>query len=538
MDGTGPRTKAPIGVTVVLQDQARGVRAAGVLLSWGGGRSLQAALCSTWEILASGAQLMMGRCGLPGRNGGFRALSELTIGTPLRVGDALGIVHLDKHVIGGVGWPLRDCADGPNWRVESIAEGTAVFAPALMHAKASDAETAAVLVERCVAGWRGGATGRRLLISAVTRPSLGGTPVFTRRQGSGSLQLTGLLDGTEVNELGLCAVIPVEELLASSQAWKHARAQALPSLEWAGQSPGQYKIHPLVAEFLAENATSGRFSKATVTARRQDLLNLDRWARSRGLDLATIEDQYLALYFEERAAQGRRATTLIRERGTIERFFEYLVSRGARADGSECPEVQDDEQYRPKTILSVREVQRVLDFEGLNGATAARDRAIVELMYGTGLRAKELASLRMGQVDLSKGILRMPERRQGARELTLNEPVRKALKDYLRSIGAAGSLRTDALVFRNPRGSALTRQTIGKILVQRAAAAGIKKDVTGMTLRDSAASHLLARGFDRKGVAQFLGLASTGDVQRYLPTRARQQGSPASSRAVGSSAAS
>jgi integrase/recombinase XerD len=527
MGGTASKMNSPLGVTVVLADMERRARGAGLLLSWGGGRSLQIALCSTWEILQPDGPLLMGRCGLEGREDGFRALADLTIGTPIRVGDSLGVVHLDKHEIGGVGWPLRHCAEGPNWRVEAIAEGTAVFAPALMPAQPGDATTEAVLVERCVAGWRDGETGKRLLISAVTRPTLGGTPVFTRRPGSGSLQLTGLLDGSEVSELGLCAVVPVEELLASSQAWKNARAQALPSLEWAGQSPGEYKIHARVAEFLAANATSGRFSKATVTARRQDLLNLDRWARSRGLDLATMEDQYLALYFEERAAQGRRATTLIRERGTIERFFEYLVSRGARAEGSDCPEVSDDEHYRPKTILSVREVQRVLDFEDLGSTTAARDRAIVELMYGTALRAKELATLRMSQLDLRKGLLRLPARRQGTRELILNEPVRKALKVYLRSTGMSASLRTDELVFRNPRGRALTRQTIGKILVRRAAVAGIKKKVTGMTLRDSAASHLLARGFDRKGVAQFLGLALASDVQRYLSPRARQSASHA-----------
>jgi integrase/recombinase XerD len=524
MDGTTTKTVTPLGATVILTDQRGRPQAAGLLLSWGGGRSLQTVLCTVREALLSPAPLLISRCGAKGSARSLRSLADLSIGDPYSIGEALAVLHVDKHELAAVGWAMRDCADAASGSLGSIAEGTPVFTPAVVEAARPEALTA-VLLEGHVAGRElpaAGEAGGRMLVSVAKGSLLGGTPVFTRRRaGTGALQLIGFVDGAAVSGLGLVGVVPVAALLDSAAQWKRAAVTAMPNLHWAGQSPGEYQIHPRIAEFLAENATSGRFSKATITARRQDLLNLDRWARGRGLDVTTMADADLALYFDERVDQGRRATTIIRERGSIERFYEYLVGRGERSSGPARPTLEDEEHYRAKTVLTVREVQRVLDFDGAPAATALRDRALVELMYGTGLRTKELATLTIAQLDLRKGVVRVPTRREGARELPLNEPVRSALRDYLRTLGPAASQPPDAPVFRNPRGLPFTRQTIAKILAQRAVAAGIKKDVTGMTLRHSAASHLLARGLDRKGVAQFLGLGSASEVQQYLPRRAR-----------------
>lgn len=517
MDGSARKSVTPLGATALLADGSGGVHAAGLLLSWGGGRSLQTVLCTARGALARSAGVVLGRSGV-------RPLQELVMGDPIDVGGALEIARIDKHAVGGAGWPLRDCADGPSWSVGSLEEGSPVFVPRVAELNAL-AGRSTVLAEGHVAGRMlpdAEAAQGRLIVGSKAVRLLAGTPVFARRRTEDSrMLLIGVVDGTVLRSAGLHAVVPVAALLTNSTEWKRAGVGELPNLRWAGWSPGEYTLNPRIAEFLQDNAASGKFSRATIAARRQDLLNLDRWAGSRGLDVVTLTDAQLGLYFDERAEQGRSEATLTRERGSIERFYEHMVERGARSVGVKCPAVDGGESFRPRTVLTVREVRRVLDFEGGSPETALRDRALVELMYGTGLRSGELASLTIGQLDLRKGIVRVPGRREGARDLPLNAPVRSALRDYLRTIGPTACQQPDAPVFRNPRGLPFTRQTIGKIVSQRAAAAGIKKDVTGMTLRHSAATHLLARGLDRKGVAQFLGLGAASDVQQYLPRSAR-----------------
>ncbi len=520
MVGSSKKSVTALGATVLLADKRGGLHAAGILLSWGGGRSLQTVLCTVRERLGWREGMLLGRCGNAYGGCAFRPLGELVTGDAIAVGDALEIARVDKHATAEAGWALRDCAEGPNWSVSAIAEGTQVFMPGVVDLNELK-DPSPVLIEGHVAGRmlpEAGEAHGRLIVGSARGQVLAGTPVFARRRADENrLLLIGVVDGTALGSAGLHAVVPVAELLASSPTWKRAGVSALPNLNWAGWSPGEYKLNGRIAEFLADNAASGRFSKATITARRQDLLNLDRWARSRGLDVATLADAELALYFDERAEQGRSEATLVRERGSIERFYEYLVDQGTRSVGVQCPTVEGAETYRPRTVLTVREVRRVLDFDGGPAETALRDRALVELMYGTGLRCGELAALRIGELDLRSGVVRVSKRREDARELPLNEPVRKALRDYLRTLGPAHSLPADSPVFRNTRGLRFTRQTIGKIVAQRAAAAGIKKDVTGMTLRHSAATHLLARGIDRKGVARFLGLGSVSGVAPYLP---------------------
>jgi site-specific recombinase XerD len=513
----------PLGATVLIADKRGTVQSAGTLLSWGGGRSLQTVLCTVKGTLAGDEAMTIGRCRTDVAGCMFEALQNVVTGSPVKAGADLEITRVDKHAAGGAGWHLRDCAAGATWTVGEIADGTPVFLPGVAHLDDTH-QSSGVLLAGYVAGSTSSAAGEgagRFLVGGTRARVLAGAPVFARRGGAGGgLLLIGLVDGTALTSAGLQRVIPIAQLLESSQTWKRAALGALPSLTWAGSTPGEYRIHERIAAFLADNAASGRFAKATIEARRQDLLNLDRWARSRGLDVVTLGDEQLALYFEERAAQGRRESTLVRERGSIERFYEYLVGMGSRsAPVSSSMKVEGAEAYRPRSVLTVREVRRVLDFDGGPADTALRDRALVELMYGTGLRNGELAALRIEQLDLRRGVVRVPARRKGARELPLNEPVRKALREYLRTLGPERSLAATASVFRNPRGLPFTRQTIAKILAERAAAAGIKKDVTGMTLRNSAAAHLLERGVDRKGVAQFLGLGSVSALHSYLPSK-------------------
>jgi site-specific recombinase XerD len=519
MDGSSRKSVTPLGATVLLADASGDVHAAGLLLSWGGGRSLQTVLCTTRGAIERTVGVVLGRSGL-------QPLQELVTGDPIDVGGELKIAHIDKHAVGGAGWPMRDSADGPSWSVGSLGEGSPVFVPRVA-ALTALAGRSTVLLEGHVAGRMlpdaADSHGRFVVGSAGGRV-LPGTPVFARRRTNDSrMLLIGIVDGTGPRSDGLLAVVPVTALLATSTEWKRDGAGALPNLRWAGRVPGEYTLNRRIAEFLKDNAASGKFSKATIAARRQDLLNLDRWAASRGLDVVTLTDAQLGLYFDERADLGRSAATLTRERGSIERFYEHMVEKGARSVAVQCPAAEGGVCFRPRTVLTVREVRRVLDFDGGRPETALRDRALVELMYGTGLRSGELAALTIAQLDLRRGIVRVPGRRRGAHEVPLNEPVRKVLRDYLRTLGPAHSLPAGTPVFRNPRGVAFTRQTIGKILAQRAQAAGIKKDVTGMTLRHSAATHLLARGIDRKGVAEFLGLASASELQTYLP---REVGQP------------
>src|SRR5207245_3500824 len=173
----------------------------------------------------------------------------------------------------------------------------------------------------------------------------------------------------------------------------------------------------------------------------------------------------------------------------------------------------------PRTLphpLSVDEVDRILASPVGGTAVALRDAAILETLYGAGLRVSELVSLDVDDLDLEEGSVRVIGKGSKERMVPLGRYARSSLGSYVsKGRPALASTRSRAALFLNHRGGRLTRQGCDKILRGHVRRAGIRKRVSSHTLRHSFATHLLEGGADVRVVQELLGHASVATTQIY-----------------------
>jgi integrase/recombinase XerD len=200
----------------------------------------------------------------------------------------------------------------------------------------------------------------------------------------------------------------------------------------------------------------------------------------------------------------------------IKTFFRFLVSEGKMKENParlvETPRIQ---QKLPD-ILSVDEVERLLLQPDVATPLGQRDRAMLELLYATGLRVSELVHLRLLDVNLEAGFVKTLGKGSKERMVPFGEKARQAIKTYL-SDGRSALLKEGhpPYLFLNFRGKPLTRQGFWKIIKNHGIMAGIKKNIKPHGLRHSFASHLLEAGADLRSVQLMLGHADITTTQIY-----------------------
>lgn len=221
--------------------------------------------------------------------------------------------------------------------------------------------------------------------------------------------------------------------------------------------------------------------------------------------------QYLHLLKDE----GKSAATLARTLSSVRLFHQFLVREyQMKQDASLHIETPKKDRKLPK-ILSSDEVDLLLKVEGTD-ALAIRNKAMLEMLYATGLRVSELLGLKMNDLHLSMGFVRCIGKGSKERIVPLGDLAIEAVEDYLTDSrpSLAGRQETDFL-FINHRGNALSRQGFWKVLKAITREAGIAKEITPHTLRHSFATHLLENGADLRSVQEMLGHADISTTQIY-----------------------
>ena len=166
--------------------------------------------------------------------------------------------------------------------------------------------------------------------------------------------------------------------------------------------------------------------------------------------------------------------------------------------------------------LTIDEVTAVIEVPGPDRPVGLRDRAILELLYGAGLRVSELTGLDVDDVDLEEGSVRVFGKGSKERDVPVGRMAREAVAAYLtRGRPALASARSRSALFLNARGGRLTRQSCARLVDAHARAAGIRRTVTPHDLRHSFATHLLEGGADVRVVQELLGHASVATTQIY-----------------------
>lgn len=215
--------------------------------------------------------------------------------------------------------------------------------------------------------------------------------------------------------------------------------------------------------------------------------------------------------------QGKSSKTVARHIASIRSFHQFLLrEKVTNQDPSIHIETPKPERSLPK-VLSMEEVEALLEAPKILDEFGLRDKAMLELMYATGMRVSELISMDVGDVHGSMGFVRCVGKGKKERIIPIGQTALSAIEHYME--GARGRLaspkhRTDSL-FLNHHGNRLTRQGFWKILKKLVKSAQIEKEITPHTLRHSFATHLLMNGADLRAVQEMLGHADISTTQIY-----------------------
>ena len=221
-------------------------------------------------------------------------------------------------------------------------------------------------------------------------------------------------------------------------------------------------------------------------------------------------------YLDHLQNEGRSGATVSRNLASLKNFFSYLVSSGF-LDASPVPtdvRIARGEKKDP-SILTGKEVELLLAQPACVDPKGYRDKAMLELLYATGMRVSELLELNAEDVNLDAGIIKCSGAKK-CRTIPVYPAALEALRVYLKDIrGVMVSGSDEKALFVNISGSRMSRQGFWKILKHYQASANISKDITPHTLRHSFAVHLLENGADLGSVQELMGHSDISSTQVY-----------------------
>ena len=277
-----------------------------------------------------------------------------------------------------------------------------------------------------------------------------------------------------------------------------------------------------VEEFLTWLAVERGRAPSTVAAYRRDLRRYAAWLDERGLDVEVVGEGEVVAYVRSLEAAGLAPASRARSTVTVRSLHRYLAVEGVtEADAGADVAVPSVPAGLPKALTEAQ-VATLLDSVGGDRPVDRRDRAILEVLYGTGLRIAELVGLSLADLDLDAGLLRAFGKGRKERIVPLARLTRRSLEEWLDPGGrpelvpVQWARRADAeAVFLNQRGGRLSRQGAWLVVRKRADDAGLGGIVWPHVLRHSCATHMLERGADIRAVQELLGHASIATTQVY-----------------------
>jgi len=257
-------------------------------------------------------------------------------------------------------------------------------------------------------------------------------------------------------------------------------------------------------------------SKNTVAAYRRDLLGFSAWLGQFDIDLVAATRNDILRYQNERMREGKKVRSEARLLSTLRRFYRYLLREEVR-DSDPTAQLESPRLGKPlPKSLTEDEVNTLLNQPDDNDALGLRDRAMLEVLYATGLRVSELVALTFQQVNLRQGLVRCIGKGNKERLVPLGEVAMDWLQRYMlesRPVLLNGQLSED--MFPTRRGKAMTRQAFWYLIKRYAKTAEIEKDLSPHTLRHAFATHLLNHGADLRVVQLLLGHSDLSTTQIY-----------------------
>lgn len=276
--------------------------------------------------------------------------------------------------------------------------------------------------------------------------------------------------------------------------------------------------------FLDYLAVEKGLAANSLAAYRADLRHFGHWLQEKGIALDRVERIDIVRYFQSLRAAGISARSVARALAAIRGLFRFLLAeRHLERDPTENLESPKLWTTLPKSILP-GEVEALLAAPDVSTREGLRDRAMLELLYATGLRVSELIRVRLDEIVMDAGFLRTMGKGSKERIVPFGDTARDAILSYLDHGRADLDRLGDPHLFLSRRGRPMTRQSFWMKIVRYARDAGIRTHISPHVLRHSFATHLLENGADLRSVQLMLGHSDISTTQIYTHvSRARLQ---------------
>lgn len=279
---------------------------------------------------------------------------------------------------------------------------------------------------------------------------------------------------------------------------------------------GDSADNPVIDGYLDAVWMEKGLSQNTLSSYRRDLIQFDRWLQAATVRLLEVRQTDIEQYLAYRLQQKHSARSTARLLSCLRGFYQWQI-RENRIALDPTLDISAPKLPRPlPKSLTEAEVEALLSAPDTRDALELRDRAMLELLYASGLRVSELVSLTLGQVSLSQGVVRVVGKGSKERLVPMGEEALQWLQRYLREARPQllGAKPSDVL-FPSRRCTQMTRQTFWHRIKRFAQRAGIEKHLSPHTLRHAFATHLVNHGADLRVVQLLLGHSDLSTTQIY-----------------------
>lgn len=272
----------------------------------------------------------------------------------------------------------------------------------------------------------------------------------------------------------------------------------------------------IIENYISYITSKKGASVNTELSYRRDLKKFVQFAGDRGMtDVADIDEDCLKGYIDSLSQSGLSASTISRNIASIKTFYHYLTRMGIVPEDLSVSLKAPKVEKKAPEILSDEQINALLSAPSGDSPKEIRDKAMLELLYATGIRVSELINLKINDLNMQMSVILCRSSRND-RIVPFGREARKALSRYL--METRDQLLTEGdseVLFVNMSGDPMSRQGFWKLIKAYAKKAGVKGDITPHTLRHSFAAHLVKNGADLHSVQEMLGHSDISTTQMY-----------------------
>ena len=276
-------------------------------------------------------------------------------------------------------------------------------------------------------------------------------------------------------------------------------------------------IDEFLNDFALHISIEKNLSPNTVSGYLKDLEKFKEFLLKKGYSLRKLDGEKLTEFILFLKRKNLSSSTIIRILSSLRNFYEFLNAKKKITGKSNLLIESPKSERNLPVVLTKEEMEKLLSVK-INKRNHTRNIAILELIYGAGLRVSETSNLKISDINLNEGYMKIKGKGSRERICFLSEKAKIAILNYLKERNLKGRNQISPYLFLNNRGKRLSRQSIWKIVKEYTKLAGIEKNVKPHTLRHSFATHLLEAGLDLRIVQELLGhkVISSTEIYTHL----------------------